>query len=299
MAQAAVADVTPPEQRTRNFGFLGATFGLGFILGPYIGGKLAVPNASVWGLFDTPRWFAAATPFWFTTGLAAINVVLVLVRLPETRRRIVTGPIEWGRSVHNIVRAATMPGLRTVFPVTFLFQGGFAFFTTFFSVYLTQKLRFSASNIGDFFAYVGLWIAVTQAALAGALAKRFRDDQIIRVTLIGLSGSLLVTFIPSSTAQLLLLAPLIPIFVGLSTANLTALVSRSVAPQMQGEVLGINSSVLALAQAIPAMLTGYLAGIDRNVPIIAASVAVGLGAIVFRIAYRPRDPEVAAPLTDR
>ncbi len=293
VAQAAVADVTPPEHRTRNFGIMGAIFGLGFVLGPYIGGKLATSGVTLLHvgslkLFTTPHWFNAATPFWFAAILAMINTVWVLARLPETLSKVQKKlRIEWNKSVHNIVKAATLPGLRNIFPTVFFFWGGFSFFTTFFAVYLTSKLGFKANNIGDFFAYIGVWIALTQGLLTAILAKKYSNYQVLRISLIGLSIALIVTFIPSNTTQLLLLSPLIPIMVGLSIANVTALVSRLAPPDIQGEVLGINASVQALAQTIPAVLTGYLAGINRNVPIIAAAITVLFGGYLFWFLYKP------------
>lgn len=293
VAQAAIADVTPPEHRTRNFGLMGATFGLGFVLGPYIGGKLATPGVTLLHvgslhLLTTPHWFNAATPFWFAAILAAINTTLVLVNLPETIAKIETKlKIQWHKSLHNIKQAATLPGLRTVFPTVFFFWGGFSFFTTFFAVYLTSKLGFRANNIGDFFAYIGIWIALTQGVLTAILAKKLANYQVLRFSLLGLAVALVLTFIPNNTTQLLLVTPLIPIMVGLSIANVTALVSRSAPADIQGEVLGINASVQALAQTIPAALTGYLGGINRNVPVIAAAITVAFGGYLFWFLYKP------------
>lgn len=293
VAQAAIADVTAPEHRTRNFGLMGAIFGLGFILGPYIGGKLATPGVTLLHigslhLLTTPSWFNAATPFWFAAILATINTSMVLINFPETLSRVQHHlKIQWNKSIHNIIKAATLPGLRNIFPTVFFFWGGFSFFTTFFTVYLTSKLGFKANNIGDFFAYIGLWIAITQGGLAALLAKRFANYQIMRFSILGLAFALLLVFIPNNTAQLLLVVPLIPIMVGLTIANTTALVSRSAPADIQGEVLGINASVQALAQAIPAALTGYLGGINRNVPIIAASITIGFGGYLFWFLYKP------------
>lgn len=293
VAQAAIADVTTPERRTHNFGLMGAIFGLGFIMGPYIGGKLATPGVTLLHisslkLLTTPGWFNAATPFWFAAILSAINVSLVMFNFPETLSRIQHHlKIEWNKSVHNIIKAATLPGLRTVFPTVFLFWGGFTFFTTFFTVFLTTKLGFKANNIGDFFAYIGLWIAITQGLFATILARKFANYQIMRFSIIGLGFALLLVFIPKNTTQLLLLTPFIPIMVGLTIANTTALVSRSAPANIQGEVLGINASVQALAQTIPAALTGYLGGISRNVPVVAASGTVFLGGLIFWALYKP------------
>ncbi len=195
VAQAAVADVTTPDKRTRNFGLIGAIFGLGFIAGPYIGGKLSTAGVTLLHVgalkLVTPTWFSAATPFWFAAVLSALNVTLVLTIFPETLAKVQsTLAIKWNQSIKNIGRAFNLPGLRTVFVMTFLFWAGFTFFTTFFSVFMISKLHFTASNIGDYFAYIGLWVAFTQAALTAILAKRFANYQILRFSVIGLALAL-------------------------------------------------------------------------------------------------------------
>lgn len=137
VARASVADVTPPERRTQNFGLMGAVFGIGFVFGPYIGARLATPNANFLNLFNTPSWFNSATPFWLTAALSAINLVILLIRLPETNKYINNKlKLAWTKSFENIRKAATAPGLRVVFGAEFFFWGGFTFFTTFFSVLL-------------------------------------------------------------------------------------------------------------------------------------------------------------------
>lgn len=288
VAQAVIADVSPPEKRTRNFALIGAMFGLGFVLGPYLGARLSVPNASFFGLFNTPHWFSTATPFWFTAILSLINVGLVMFFLPETNQHINTKlKMVWNKSVKNIVRAATSPNLRVIFAATFFFWGGFAFFQTFFQIVLREKLHFAPTNIGDFFAYIGLWIAVTQAVLTPFLAKKFKNYQILRFSLIGNGLALLLQLIPHNTSQLLLLAPFIALFNGLTIANSSALVSLSVGKEMQGEVLGINASVQALATSIPAIMAGYIATIGINMPVIVGGSFVIFGGLVFNIFYRP------------
>src|SRR5437868_5332440 len=78
VAQAVIADVTPPKDRIKRFALIGAAFGMGFVLGPYIGAKLASPNISFYGLFHTPHWFNPALPFWFTAALSLINFLLII-----------------------------------------------------------------------------------------------------------------------------------------------------------------------------------------------------------------------------
>ena len=287
VAQAVIADVTPPEKRTKNFAMIGAAFGLGFVMGPYIGAKLATPGLSFFGLFHTPHWLNPSTPFWFTAALSTINVLLILFLLPETHNYMKKVKIRLSQSVHNIAKAATYPGLRVVFPSIFLFWGGFTFFTTFFGVLLINKLHFSASNIGDYFAYIGIWIAFTQALITPLVAKKLKSHQVLRTSMLFVGIALFGVLWAHNTMQLLLVTPVFAIFIGQTIANSTSLVSRSVGPEIQGEVLGINFSVQALAQAIPAILSGYLATLGINAPILVGGSIIIVGSFLFIAIYRP------------
>lgn len=290
VARAVVADVTAPENRTKNFGLMGAVFGMGFVFGPYIGARLAVPNVSFFGLFNTPSWFSSATPFWFTAILSLINMVLVLWLLPETHKHINAKlKMAWGKSLDNIKKAALAPGLRVIFASEFLFWGGFTFFTTFFAVLLIQKLGFKTANVGDFFAYIGVCIAISQAVVTPIVAKYLKNHQVLRFSLLGLSGALLLQLWPQNTTQLLLVAPLIALFHGLTMANVQSLISLSAGPEIQGEILGIDSSVQALAQAIPALIAGYIATMGINVPVIVGSGFVFLGWATYMLFYRSKN----------
>ena len=116
VAQAVVADITPPRGRAKAFGLIGAAFGLGFIIGPYIGGKLSDPSVV--------SWFNAATPFWFAAILAVINITLVIALLPETLAHAKKGlKIQWSRSLSDILHAYTYRDFRALFTTAFLFQG--------------------------------------------------------------------------------------------------------------------------------------------------------------------------------
>lgn len=287
VAQAVIADVTPPKDRTKRFALIGAAFGFGFVLGPYLGAKLGSPHISVYGLFQTPHWFNPATPFWFTSGLSFINFLLIISLLPETRQHVKHLKLKLGQSVRNIITAMSYPGLRVVFPSVFLFWGGFAFFQTFFQVMLINKLHFSANNIGDFFAYVGVCMALTQAVITPLIAKRLKPYQVVRFSIIGSGLTLFMYLLAARTTHLLLITPIFAFFLGNSLANLTALVSISADQHIQGEVLGINASVQSFAQFVPAALSGYLAEIGVSVPVLAGGITVLFGGLLFLAVYRP------------
>lgn len=288
VAQAVIADVSPPEKRTRNFGLMGAIFGIGFVVGPYLGAKLASPGIDFYGLFSTPSWFNAATPFWFTAILSFINAVIVIFFLPETLKKLNKKlNLHPAQAFKNIVKAATYPGLRVVFPSVFLYWGGFTFFTTFFQILLFQKLGFTQTNVGDYFAYIGICIALTQGLITPYVAKRLKNYQVLRFSMVGTGLALFGLLFAQNTTQLLLITPLFAMFNGLTIANILSLVSNSAGQEIQGEVLGINASVQALAQAIPAIMAGYIASIGVNAPILVGGTIVVTAGLLLWALYRP------------
>lgn len=279
VAQAMISDTSAPENRARNFGMIGAAFGLGFIFGPYIGGRLSDPL--------TVSWFNAATPFFFAGILAFLNMLSVWFLLKETNLNPRTDKITWNKSLSNVIRAFKMPGVNVIFFTSFLFFGGFTFFNSFFSVFLIDKFHFSQGNIGDFFAYIGIWAAFTQAVLTKQFAKRFEQSNIIKFALAGAATMMLCYFLPRLSWQLLLIPPFFSICTGLIMANLTSLLSKSAPRDSQGEILGINASVQALAQAIPALISGFIAAsLTPTTPILVAAFFIFLSALAFSRLYK-------------
>lgn len=274
VAQAAIADATAPAKRARAFGLMGAAFGLGFIIGPFLGGRLADPSIV--------PWFNATTPFWFAAILSALNMLAVLFLFKETLAQKTKGSIHWAQSFINI-RAATMkPGLRALFGTSFLFTSGFTFFTTFFGVYLIKKFGFNQAGIGDFFALVGICVALTQAFVTGFVGKRFKPYAILTVSLFGVGTTLFFFWLAHVSWLLYLITIPNAMFIGLIMANLNGLISRSAGPQEQGTVLGIGASVQALAQSIPPVIAGFIAvAFAPEVPLIIASIIVYIAAVVF------------------
>lgn len=282
VAQAAIADVSTPETRTKNFGLMGAVFGVGFILGPYLGGKLSDPTFI--------SWFTAATPFWFAAGLAFVNMLSVVFLLPETiKEKSKAFAVHWAKSILNIIKAFRLEGMRALFSSVFLFQGGFTFYTTFAGVFFITRYGWTQGGIGNYFAYVGIWIAFSQAVITRRVSAKWSPKSILSFSLFATGLFVLGQFLPRTLWEIALLVPFFAIFNGLSQANLTSLVSGSVGREIQGEILGVNASVQALAQTIPPILAGYIAAsIGASVPIVVSGVTIILAGLVFVTFYRPR-----------
>lgn len=281
VAQAAIADVTKPADRAKNFGLIGAAFGLGFIIGPFIGGKLSDPSIL--------PFFNVTTPFWFAAGLSFLNTLSVIFLFPETMENIKRDTkMAWNRAVLNVTHAWKLVDLRTLFITSFLINAGFSFFVGFFSVFLINRFNFNQGNIGDFFAYVGICIAVTQGFTTARVGKLFKDYQIVRVGVLMTGLSILLYFVPTQAWQLLFVVPIFATFNGLAQANLPALISRNAGAEVQGEVLGINASLQALGQGLPSLLAGFIAAsLTAEAPIIVSSIVIILAAVYFWIFFKP------------
>lgn len=250
IAQASIADITLPKDRAKNFGLIGAAFGIGFILGPTLGGFLA-------HLFDN-----AAAPFWVASALGVLNMLSVSLFLPETNHhRGDVHHFHWLKGVQNILTAWRDMDARPVYLSSFLYASGFTFFTSFVGIMLVARFGLDESAIGTFFGVVGIWIVVTQLFILRFLTKYYNEKTILRVSLLVLAGTLaLYPFVPS-VFLLYALTPLLAIPNGLSMANMGALVSQSVSPKKQGAALGINGSLMALSGGIVPLLAGVISGL--------------------------------------
>jgi len=276
---SAIADASEGSDRTKNFGMIGMAFGLGFILGPAIGGILA-DNSVL-------PWFNSSTPFWFTSILTLINIILVFILFPETLNEKGSRAISLATGVKNILYSFRMPNLRSIFSVALLFSLGFTFFTQFFAVALIEKFSFSEKDIGFFYGWVGIWLVITQGLFVRILAKRnFHPTALLKVSILALSFGLLLVIFPNEVRWEYLFAPIIAISHGITTPNLLSTISAQASPSQQGAILGINQSMQSLGAAFPPIIGGYLTAIDYTYPLIAAAVIVFLAWLLFMLSHK-------------
>lgn len=283
-AQSAIADVSTHKEKARNFGLIGMAFGMGFILGPYMGGKLSDPSIV--------SWFTASTPFWAAAVLAALNITSVLLFLPETLKTRRHTPISLLTGFRNIRRAMGLTHLRTILFVSFFIILGFTFFTQFFQVLLIERFRFTQGNIGDLFAYMGLWIALTQGLINRPLSRFFPPERIVAVSAFTLAAALPFLLLPTRALSLLFILPFVAISNGLTQPNVIAIVSNLAGEESQGEVLGINQSIQSLAMTIPPVIAGFVASVHPGLPTLIGSGFVFLAWMLFVFVFRRKTAEV-------
>jgi len=264
IAFSVISDISDEKSKAKNFGMVGAAFGLGFILGPYIGGKLADPTLV--------SWFNVKTPFYFAAFLAFLNILSVRFYLPETLSVKNNRAISFGTGIKNVAEAFTLPHLRKIFLMVFFITLGFTFFTTFFQVFCFNKYHWKIPEIADFFAYIGLWIVIAQGGLIRPLSKKYSPIPILKITLLTLSIALFFVIVPDKGMYAFIIGPFIALSQGISSPNVTTIVSEAALPQEQGKIMGINQSVASLAMTIPPIIAGFVTNISASLPNILASV---------------------------
>jgi len=270
---SAISDISKPEEKAKNFGMIGAAFGLGFILGPAIGGYLADS--------EVVSWFNHATPFYFTAIITFINILLVKFRFPETLLEKRDTPISPFTGFKNLKKSLGDSNLRSIFSVVLLISLGFTFFTQFFAVVLLDGFGYTTKDLGLFYGWIGIWLVFTQGFLVGKISQRFSSEQVLKITILTLAIGIGITVIFENSMWFYLFAIVISISYGLTSPNLTTIVSEKVGADRQGEILGINQSMNSFGQIAPPVIGGFLNVLDGTYPIVASGVIIGMGWLVF------------------
>lgn len=255
--QGYVADVTPPAERAGRMGLLGAAFGLGFVIGPTLGGLLADPGAGHLGY---------RLPLFVSAGLSAAAALGVLLFVRESRAKAdPAAPRQ--RFLAGLHDARANPVISRVLLVTFTYMAAFAGMESTFGLWAQAGFGWGPREVGMVFGVVGVVSAVTQAALTGRLTRRFGEARVLAFGM-GLFG--LSLFLQTLHDR----AWLIPVLTGLGVfgqalamPSISALISRSAPPDRQGAMLGLNMAAGSAARMSGPMLAGALfSGFGAHAP---------------------------------
>ena len=283
IVQSAIADVSDPKTKVKNFGLIGMAFGLGFILGPFIGGKLTDSTLV--------SWFTHATPFWFAACLVFFNLLLVIVHFKETLHYRRERKVHILTGFQNIKKAFTHVDLRVLFLVIFLMNFGWSFFTQFFQVFLYHKFSFTSSDIGNYFAYVGLWIAIAQGVVVRFVSSRIAPQNVLKVSILATAIVLAIITLPDRVLYLYFTVPFMAIFFGLTAPNFSTIVSNSADKHMQGEIMGIQQSLMSLSFTIPPIIAGIVIQWGLSLPILLASGTIAIAWAIFVFVYEHKEKQ--------
>ena len=242
-ATAYIADIAKPEERGASFGMIGAAFGIGFVLGPAIGGVAA-------------GWHITA-PFWIAAGLAALNVAFGFLVLPESLKPENRRP--FGRRDLNpfgtIRRAFLIPGLAIPLICIFIFEFASMVYPTLWAFWGREVFGWDAFPIGLTLSAYGVLIAVVQAGMLPQMTKRLGDFRtLVIATMAAVLGMIGFGFTGAVWAVIIFLP--IAAFSDMAPPLLTAFAANCVKEDEQGLVQGVIASLTSMsAVAAPLALT--------------------------------------------
>ena len=241
VAQAAVADVAEPAERPRLVGMLGAAFGVGFVLGPAIGGLAALGGPHV--------------PFFVAAALAGINAVAAIIRLPETRK------VDAASTPRRRFAFPTDPHLRRLALVGFLTTFAFVAFEATFSLFGDARFGLTEGSAAVVFLCIGLVLVAVQGGAYGRLSAAFTVPRLYVMGLALVAVGLLVVGVSTVWPLLALGLLLLSFGQGVASPSLTELVNRASDDDTRGEAMGFQQSSYAVGRVIGPPLAG--AAFDR------------------------------------
>jgi len=262
VAQAWMADLTTPEQRAEAMGRIGGAIGLGFVVGPALGGLLAGYGR------ETPDY---AVPCLAAAGLSLLNALLALRLAEPGRPAAAARPAVHFRFAH--VRSSGFMLLATVFFITFAFSQVVAIFP----LWAESRFAWGPVEVGYAFAGIGLAIALVQGGLLGRLVRRFGEVAVFgggcALLACGLAAILAVVDPTSFAMQSLAVC----FGYALCQPALTTLISKRGDPARQGRVMGAVGSAASSGRACGPLLSGFLyEEVGRNAPFLASALLIAV-----------------------
>jgi MFS transporter, DHA1 family, tetracycline resistance protein len=287
-AGAYIADVSPPEKRAAAYGMIGAAFGVGFVLGPALGGLLGNIN---------PR-----LPFWGAACLALISATYGLFVLPESLPRDKRDAFHWTKAnpVGSLKLLRSHPDLLGLAAVNLFFQLAHVVNPSMFVLYTSYRYGWSTQTVGFTLMAVGVLSIVVQAGLVKPAVHRLGERGSLYTGLVfGAIGFAGFALAPSGVWFWVAL----PIFslMGLFGPGLQSLMSQRVAPHEQGKLQGANGSITSIAGLIgPSIFTlsfAHFIDKDRNwtlpgAPFFIAAAMLLAAILLAMLAGRPRQAAV-------
>lgn len=283
VAQAYITDITDEKNRARGLGMIGAAFGLGFIIGPAIGGVLSKNG------FLLPALVA--------TGFATISFLGVLFWLPESlteeaKAQLASRPPRRILNLRQLIDALQRPRVGPL--LTLRIGEGFAFntFQTIFSLYALHRFGVTTQEAGFILAYIGLLVVLVQGVGIGPLAQRFEESHLLVASMV-LLGIALYGYAAAPSIPFLLV-DMIPMALGAGIFNtvINTSLSKAVYPEEIGGTLGLSAGGESFTRVFSPAASGYLLGINSAIPgLLGGTLAALLVPYAYiRLIARPDPP---------
>jgi multidrug resistance protein len=276
VAQAMISDISPPEERAKNFGILGSAFGFGFVIGPAVGGVLSR--------------FGMQVPFYFAAGIAVIGVLLTIFLLKETNEKKNEDKNE-NQGYFNFKSMVTVlkkPVIGTAIFIGFLLT--MAQFTMLigFQTFSTDELKLSPTQIGLFYAGFGVTGILMQLAVPAIKKVIPSQALILLLSTVVCLGMMILSGFATAFALFAAAIGIYGLFNGLRNPMLNAIIADHNEETEQGKVMGINQSYASVGQTIGPVTAGLITAISIHSVFFLASLYI-LIALLFSFRLKSKE----------
>ncbi|MXO64410.1 MFS transporter [Altericroceibacterium endophyticum] len=275
--QAYVADITPPEKRTERLGLLGAAFGLGFMVGPAIGGLLVVEGIGAAG-YRPPLLCAAILGV-----LSVLGIIFFLKESHDHSRRA-------ARQQARLMEAMRHPIIGQVLLTTLIATGAFSAMEAIYALWTAARFDWGPHEVGLTFTFIGALSALNQAVIAGWIVRRIGEAAALTAGLL-LGGISLIAQVWAPDGMWLVgITVFTVIGISITQPAISGLISLASAPEQQGALLGVNGALGAFARIIGPIIAGALfSGVSVDAPYIFAGAGMLPAAwLAWRVHHRIR-----------
>jgi MFS transporter, DHA1 family, tetracycline resistance protein len=283
LAQAYITDSTSKEDRSKGLGMIGAAFGVGFIFGPALGGVL-----SGGGNYALPA-FAAA-------GLSALNLIGVLIWLPESlppEKRTIEqeGKSRPKFTLNALINALRKPCVGPLLSVSLIFGLAFTMFETIFSLFTQKKLGMTAQTTSYVLTYVGILVVLVQGGGIRWLSEKFSDKQLILYGGVLLTAGLLGWAFSNNLAALLVALVPVALAAGTLRVSTNSALTKTVQQTEVGGILGLSSSLSSFTRVVSPLIGSFLlAEISPAGPGVAGALLMVVAVfITWKLIYQTPD----------
>ncbi|NGX35465.1 MAG: Tetracycline resistance protein, class C [Candidatus Anoxychlamydiales bacterium] len=276
VVNAAIVDLSDAKTKTKFFGFYSMALGVGFTIGPFLGGMFSKSGFVI--------------PFLVAGIAILINLFLILFFFYETHDcSYQKKDVKFLQNIFNLKKVFYIPNIRDFFIIIVIYCFGWSIFYEFLPVIWIEYYGFDVAKIGFFFAYGAGFYALSSGLLIKPVINRYAPQKILFYTLCGMGCLILLVFLPLNSFFVWIYLPIFELLGALIYPSYNTIISNAVDKDSQGEILGISGSIQSLAYGISPLLGGVFLGLNIHMPIFLGGISMLIAAIIVRkIALRKK-----------
>lgn len=274
IVQASIADLSNEKNKAKNFALYSMALGLGFTLGPFLGGTLSA--------------FSYSLPFLVAACITTTNLIFALFFYDETNANPVQKKLKLSLALSQLRSAFQFPELRSILIASFLFNFGWSFFFEFAPVFLIERYQFTPVKLGFFYGTAACLYALSTGILIRPFLNRHKPENLFFLGMLVAALSLYTVPLLPSTLWFWPIIFILTFFVSFVLPTSTTMISNLAKPEYQGEALGLLNSVNAASFAFSPLLSGSFVGFYPSLPMWFGGSVMIIASLLFMVTFRSR-----------